>query len=311
MMSKEIDDMLVSVIVIAYNSSKYITETLESIKNQTYKNIELIITDDSSKDNTVDICSEWIEKNKNRFIDTLIVTTEKNTGISGNCNRGLSVATGEWFKLIAGDDILEDKCIYEYVRYIKKNKDVSCISCKITVFSDQEEYPMPFTVPDYFFNVSSKRQLRYLLGKNNFIPGSSVFMKLQLVNSLGGCDERFPMIDDYPLYVKVCDIGQKFYLLNMALVRYRVHSENMSLSGNELFSNSSDMYRKTVVPELLWKNKMYLYYWHLKVENIKNKYPKNKGFKYKAIRILFSTLSPISYYIFFMNRIGINYMHLI
>ena len=58
---------LVSVIVITYNSSKFVLETLESIYNQTYSNIELIISDDCSSDETINICQNWLYKNKNRF----------------------------------------------------------------------------------------------------------------------------------------------------------------------------------------------------------------------------------------------------
>ena len=102
---------LVSIIVITYNSSKYVLETLESAKAQTYQNIELIVSDDCSIDNTVEICREWIENNKERFVRTELITAEKNTGIPANCNRGVKAAQGEWVKLIAGDDILYNNCI--------------------------------------------------------------------------------------------------------------------------------------------------------------------------------------------------------
>ena len=58
---------LISVVVLTYNSSLYITETLNSIKDQTYDNIELIITDDCSTDSTLIICEDWINLNKSRF----------------------------------------------------------------------------------------------------------------------------------------------------------------------------------------------------------------------------------------------------
>ena len=57
---------LVSVVVITYNSCKYVRETLESAKMQTYRNIELIVTDDGSTDATVDICRKWLEANGDR-----------------------------------------------------------------------------------------------------------------------------------------------------------------------------------------------------------------------------------------------------
>ena len=101
---------LVSIIVITYNSSKYVLETLESAKAQTYQNIELIVSDDCSTDNTVEICHNWIEQNKERFVRTELITVEKNTGIAPNCNRGVKAAKGEWVKLIAGDDVLHQNC---------------------------------------------------------------------------------------------------------------------------------------------------------------------------------------------------------
>ena len=115
-----LEQPLVSIIVITYNSSKYVLETLESAKAQTYQNIELIVSDDCSTDNTVEICREWIEKNKKRFLRTELITSEKNTGIPANCNRGVKAAQGEWVKLIAGDDILCNNCIEANIEYAKK-----------------------------------------------------------------------------------------------------------------------------------------------------------------------------------------------
>ena len=89
------DNPLVSVVVITYNSSKYILECLDSIYNQTYQKIELIISDDCSKDNTVEICRDWLAVNDDRFLGTNLVLSEINTGVSANCNRGVHVSHGE------------------------------------------------------------------------------------------------------------------------------------------------------------------------------------------------------------------------
>ncbi|MDP5081486.1 MAG: glycosyltransferase family 2 protein [Winogradskyella sp.] len=108
---------LVSIIILTYNSSKYVLETLESAKAQSYRNIELIVSDDCSTDNTVEICEIWIEANKDCFIKSEIICTETNTGIPANCNRALNNAKGEWIKYIAGDDILEKECITSFVNF--------------------------------------------------------------------------------------------------------------------------------------------------------------------------------------------------
>ena len=72
---------LVSVVVMTYNSSKYVLETLDSIYNQTYLNIELIITDDCSTDKTFELCNKWLLQHQNRFIRIEFITNDINTGI--------------------------------------------------------------------------------------------------------------------------------------------------------------------------------------------------------------------------------------
>ena len=80
-------NILVTVGVLAYNSSTTIRETLESVAAQTYSNIELLICDDGSTDGTLEICYSWIELNKNLFTRVGIVAVENNTGTPANCNR--------------------------------------------------------------------------------------------------------------------------------------------------------------------------------------------------------------------------------
>ena len=106
---------LVSVLVITYNSAKFVLETLESIKAQTYQNIELIISDDCSTDNIVELCQKWVEENKERFVRTQIITSDLNTGVSANGNRGRDACQGEWIKGIAGDDLLMPNCVEDCV----------------------------------------------------------------------------------------------------------------------------------------------------------------------------------------------------
>ena len=78
---------IVSVIVLAYRSASTIVQTLESIKNQTYTQIELIVADDLSPDNTVEVVSQWIEENKSALYDAKLVTTSVNTGIEGDIRK--------------------------------------------------------------------------------------------------------------------------------------------------------------------------------------------------------------------------------
>ena len=112
---------LVSVIVITYNSAEFVLQTLESINNQKYKNLELIISDDSSTDNTIEICENWVSLNSKFFTNCEIVNFMINTGIPANCSRGVAAANGKWIKLIAGDDLLMPNCISDNINFIIKS----------------------------------------------------------------------------------------------------------------------------------------------------------------------------------------------
>ena len=118
-----VSEPLVTILVITYNSSEFIIETLKSVMLQTYRNIELIVSDDGSQDNTVVLCKDWIEENKERFINTRIIEVKKNTGIPANCNRGLKESKGEWLKYIAGDDVLFNTCIEDCLGFVKQSDE--------------------------------------------------------------------------------------------------------------------------------------------------------------------------------------------
>ena len=127
---------LVSIIVITYNSSKYVLETLESVKTQIYQNIELIVSDDCSTDDTVGICRNWIAQNEGRFVQTKLIVAPENKGIAANCNRGVKAAKGERVKLIAGDDILTSDSIQLFMNYICNHTDAKIIASVAQPFKD-------------------------------------------------------------------------------------------------------------------------------------------------------------------------------
>ena len=104
------DEIKVSVIVPVYNVEKYIKRCIESIINQTYKNIEIIIIDDCSNDNSASICDSY--KNKENIT---VIHNNKNKGVSYSRNRGIETASGQYLLFVDGDDYiisnLVEKCI--------------------------------------------------------------------------------------------------------------------------------------------------------------------------------------------------------
>lgn len=216
---------LVSVPVITYNSSKYVLETLESIKAQTYQNIELIISDDCSTDNTVEICRKWIDENKERFVRTELITSEINTGVSANLNRAEAECCGEWVKPIAGDDLLLTSCIEECIIYVINNPEIICLFGKIKVFgANDERNKQVENLFDYeIFNLSIEEQLHRLIFIGNCIPAITFFYnRIRLIELGIKNDERIPYLEDWPKWINLLKKEVKFHFIDIVLVKYRV-----------------------------------------------------------------------------------------
>lgn len=118
---------LVSVIIPVYNVEKYVKEAIQSIQNQTYKNLEIIIIDDGSIDNTYNIV-EKLAKDDNRI---KLYKNEKNLKIVKTLNRALSLANGEYIARMDGDDISSVDRIEKKVKLLEENKQFDLVGCSM------------------------------------------------------------------------------------------------------------------------------------------------------------------------------------
>jgi glycosyltransferase involved in cell wall biosynthesis len=222
---------LVSIIVITYNTSKYVLETLASVNCQTYKNIELIVSDDCSTDNTVEICREWIKSNSTRFLQSRILLGEKNSGISANCNKGIKEAKGAWIKLIAGDDILHKDAILKCLNYIKIFPNVEVLSANVIRFKfDKINEGVSSDIhlhPFFNENVTASDQYQFLL-RFNRIPAPAVIIKKRIFEEISLFDESIHFIEDYPLWIKITENNIKIFNIPDSLVCYRIHETSIS-----------------------------------------------------------------------------------
>lgn len=261
---------LVSIIVITYNSSEYVLETLESAKVQTYPNIELIISDDCSTDDTVEICRKWLEKNKERFVRTELITVEKNAGVSANCNRGLYASKGEWLKYIAGDDLLIDKCISLYIGFITRFND-SMIVHSSAISKNKNNETRIIKPKKHIVTSSQKKQYKFLL-KDNWILAPTTFINRNILIQNEGFNIKYRMIEDYPLWIKLFQENIQFSYLDEPTVIYRENPT--SLTNNMIGSSRKQyiisylrVYRDLVYKELL-KNGLFVTYLNIKLEHI-------------------------------------------
>lgn len=244
---------LVSVPVVTYNSSKTVVETLDSIYSQTYPNLELIVSDDCSTDNTVEVCREWIDAHKDRFVRTELLTVDKNTGVSANSNRAKANCRGEWVKGIAGDDVLLEDCLETYVEYILLHPDAAYVFAKMKPFGGEkwhvdclENY---YLEHQKFFKWTIKEQFDYLTLEKNCLPAPTSFYNRIVMEKLGVVnDERIPLMEDWPKWINLLKQGVRFHFIDKITVMYRISTDSLSTS-----SKPSEGYVKSL-------SLFYLYY---------------------------------------------------
>ncbi len=222
---------IVSVAVISYNAQDTIQETLDSILNQDHgaENIELIVSDDASRDNTVAVTSAWLAGNGHLFHKVDLIANAVNGGVSKNCNMVWKATTGAWIKTIAADDILLPHCLSSNLAFISGQDSCNLVFSKMQWFGSIERVtPEPSQLP--FFRKSALEQYKSLrFGSFNFAPTS--FIRRAALEAVGFADERFRNIEDLPLWLSFTRHGYRLCFLDRVTVRYRVsHSISKSSS---------------------------------------------------------------------------------
>lgn len=240
---------LVSICVITYNSSETVIETLESIYNQTYRNIDLIVSDDCSSDNTVEIVKDWLDEKRIRFQNAEIITVEKNTGVTGNVNRAVKKANGKYVKDIAGDDILLNDYTEKCVSYLEKNPEIDVLFTDVKFFSTDNSKVHKNSIIDYdFFKKNAKEQFSQIIKTGlPCIPTPSSIYTKKILEKLDYFDENISMWEDGPIYFKLAKNNVKLYFLDTVGVLNRVRKDSLSNEVPYSHRKSSALYYKLYV----------------------------------------------------------------
>ena len=293
------DKPLVSVVVVTYNSSKYILETLDSIKSQTYNNLELIITDDCSSDNTVQLCEDWLNFNSSRFIRVKVISSSNNTGITPNRNRGCFEAKGEWIKQIDGDDRLKPFCIEDYISYVVLNPTKNIVFSPLEPFGEGDLNKWKRLLKSnfkYAFSLSDK-QFKILLCKLCLFPAPSAFIKKTFFEEVGGYDESIVFLEDWPFWVRTAFHGANFAYIATPEVEYRISSASLSQGVGGKNEKFFDAIKMTKSKNLYYMKKISIFYYMEGLLSYKDEY--SSSFLWKIL----AYLRPLNPYFWIARRL--------
>lgn len=236
------DFPLVSVLIPAYNHENYIQETIDSIINQTYPNIELIILDDGSKDKTLEKITELKPKCENRFVK-IHFETKQNEGTCMTLNKLLKLSSGEFVYIIASDDLAKPQAIEKEVKFLQDNPDYALTvgdneyvdSMDKQIFRTQKAFTSNIknakykTVKEF---LSSKLKIDFLsddfgsyktLYKENYIPNGYLIRK-NIFETIGNFTKNAPL-EDFWLMLQLSKYKKMKYI-DEILFSYRIHDTN-------------------------------------------------------------------------------------
>jgi len=217
----------VSVCIPCYRGAAHLAAAIESVLTQTFTDLELIIIDDNSPDNTDEVVASFADP-RIRYLKN-----QTNLGPDGNWNRCLDEATGRYFKLLPQDDVLDPTCLAKQVAVLKADVDhrVALVFCSRTILDARDRaimvrgYPMRRSglVPARALVRQCVRRGTNVIGE----PGSVMFRR-QLVASAGRFDASIPYVLDLDYWVKLLGHGDAYYL-NEALASFRVSGGSWSV----------------------------------------------------------------------------------
>ena len=225
---------LVSVIINVYNREKFIGKCLESVINQTYKNLEILIINDGSTDNTLKICESYKD-------DRIRIISTENKGLSESRNIGIENAKGDYLYFVDSDDYIKEDVI-EYLYNLCKKYDVDFSTC------------LPLTIYDYNFKeeeikediriIDSKEMLKKVfLGENNAVTIWNKLMKKHLFDGVRFEDR---IINDMRVTHKVVINAGKIAYSNQKKYYYLKHKNAITVSDSGRVDRSIDLFYAVV-----------------------------------------------------------------
>ena len=261
---------MVSVVMLTYNDASFIVETLESVKAQTYNNIELIISDDKSMDNTVAVAREWVEKNGSCFRNVVFLESDNNVGVTANAIRATNAATGQWIKSIGGDNLMTPDCIAQLVAFVENRSDIELVQCGMDLIDiGGKVIGHSFKSPDPVFHdnrIMANEQYQIYLRKDP-VDALALFKKKSLLADMECYDAEFRNQEDTPFSLRVLKAGHKIWYYPKHLVQRRMRPGSLSgVSDSILIPQNMivrvEIDRKYIIPEISCSERIILRYKH-------------------------------------------------
>ncbi|GEO07622.1 glycosyltransferase [Segetibacter aerophilus] len=281
---------LVTIAIPFFNPGSYVIETLDSVYNQSYSNIQLILYNDGSTDNSLGLIHKWLEHKNDRFKNLVVIDEKVNKGVGYGCDIMFRRSSGIYFQMLGADDLIYSDKISNQVQLLDQNIECGMVYGNMNRINENGSN----LGKDYFTwqrfatfaeeNPPSGSIFNQLI-QENFIPASSVLIRKSVIEEVGGYDSKLKS-EDWDLWLriakryKVIGVNELFGAyrilptsamhssrnkihvlesLNEALVKHQGISKGIdTVIKRHLYKNTIEMYRLGRISKR-WANNLYTY----------------------------------------------------
>jgi glycosyltransferase involved in cell wall biosynthesis len=228
----------VSVIIPCYNSERTLSDTLESLQKQTFRDWEAIVVNDGSTDNSLRITERFQAK------DSRIKRVDQdNQGLASARNAGLSIASGEFVNFLDADDLLLPDMLHSTVRKLRDDPFLAAAYCG-WIYSDAQMRDLSWVITPRL-----EGQLFEKLAHGNLFPCHSVLLRRKSLEHVGLFDCSLRHCHDWDLWIRVARAGGRFGCVSEALVIYRMLPASLSRNPSSFFEAGKEVIRRSHNPD--------------------------------------------------------------
>lgn len=199
------DGPLVSVVIPVHDGERFLRETLQSVFDQTYRPIDVIVIDDGSTDDSVAVA---------RSFGDAVVESQTHTGASAARNRGMNRARADLITFIDADDQMTQEGLTAQAAYIRSHAGIGCVFGHSTIRLE----------PD----VNEPEWLQAPLGHEHPVPFASALFRTALLREAGGFDESRSHGEWFELFTRLRDLDLEVGVIDEPVIHYRIHTKNQS-----------------------------------------------------------------------------------
>jgi GT2 family glycosyltransferase len=208
----------VTIVIPAYNASRYIAQTLDSVKAQTFTDYEVIVVNDGSEDR------EELERILDSHPLPIIYLSQKNSGVSAARNAAIKIARGEFYTQLDSDDQWTPEYLEVQLGILKDNPDVALVYPNATIIADASADEIEFMK-----KAPSEGDVTFeSLVQQKCIVMTSVTARMRVIRDAGGFDETLRSCEDFDLWLRIVKKGGRIVYHRHRLVLYRRHEGSLS-----------------------------------------------------------------------------------